>query len=116
MVPFERCSAVCKTQVLIDLHNNNHYNVLDVTSSQLDHVSCHATSTPAGDTAEAQAIARILNEDDKLIKKVSVTAAKSQLGHTFGAAGAIESIFTILSIMHVKLYGCLIFNCIFIEC
>lgn len=55
----------------------------------VDLINCHATSTPAGDISEVRAIG-----DSRAI----LVANKSQLGHTFGAAGAIESIFTILSL------------------
>jgi 3-oxoacyl-[acyl-carrier-protein] synthase II len=56
------------------------------------HVNAHATSTPAGDGAEARWIAELLGED------TVVTANKSMTGHLLGAAGAIEAIATILSV------------------
>jgi 3-oxoacyl-[acyl-carrier-protein] synthase II len=59
---------------------------------ELDHVNAHATSTPEGDSAELQALATLLGEHGPA---VSITANKSMLGHTLGAAGAIESIATI---------------------
>lgn len=61
----------------------------------LDHINAHATSTPEGDRAELQAIKAILGEH---AARVPVTANKSMIGHTLGAAGAIEAIVTILSI------------------
>jgi 3-oxoacyl-[acyl-carrier-protein] synthase II len=61
----------------------------------IDHVNAHATSTPEGDKAELQAIRTILGDR---APEVPVTANKSMLGHTLGAAGAIEAIATILSI------------------
>ncbi len=61
----------------------------------IDHLNAHATSTPEGDKAELQAIKTIFGEH---APKVAVTANKSMLGHTLGAAGAIEAIFTILAI------------------
>ncbi len=64
-------------------------------ASDLDHVNAHATSTPEGDRTELLAIATILGDD---AKRVSVTANKSMLGHTLGAAGAIEAIVTIQTI------------------
>jgi 3-oxoacyl-[acyl-carrier-protein] synthase II len=61
----------------------------------IDHVNAHATSTPEGDKAELQAIKTIFGEH---APKVAVTANKSMLGHTLGAAGAIEAITSILAI------------------
>jgi 3-oxoacyl-[acyl-carrier-protein] synthase II len=63
--------------------------------SDIVHVNAHATSTPEGDKAELQAIRTIFGED---APNVSVTANKSMIGHTLGAAGAIEAIVTILTI------------------
>jgi 3-oxoacyl-[acyl-carrier-protein] synthase II len=61
----------------------------------IDHVNAHATSTPEGDRAELQAIRTILGDH---APKVAVTANKSMIGHTLGAAGAIEAIASILAI------------------
>ncbi len=66
-----------------------------VEPGDIDHVNAHATSTPEGDKAELQAIRTILGED---AGRVAITANKSMLGHTLGAAGAIEAIVTVLSI------------------
>jgi len=63
--------------------------------ADIAHVNAHATSTPEGDKAELQAIRTIFGED---AGKVAVTANKSMLGHTLGAAGAIEAIATIMAI------------------
>jgi 3-oxoacyl-[acyl-carrier-protein] synthase II len=59
------------------------------------HVNAHATSTPEGDKAELQAIRTIFGEG---AAGVTVTANKSMIGHTLGAAGAIEAIVTIQTI------------------
>jgi 3-oxoacyl-[acyl-carrier-protein] synthase II len=56
------------------------------------HVNAHATSTPVGDMGEAGAIADLFGED------TVVTATKSMTGHLLGAAGAIESIATVLTV------------------
>jgi 3-oxoacyl-[acyl-carrier-protein] synthase II len=66
-----------------------------MTPDEIDHVNAHATSTPEGDKAELQAIQTVFGEH---APKVAVTANKSMLGHTLGAAGAIEAIATILAI------------------
>lgn len=58
-------------------------------ASEVDHLNAHATSTPEGDRAELQAIHTIFGDH---APQVAVTANKSMLGHTLGAAGALESI------------------------
>ena len=61
---------------------------------EIDHVNAHATSTPEGDKAELQAIRTIFGER---AGEIAVTANKSMIGHTLGAAGAIEAVFTVLA-------------------
>ncbi|WP_433079641.1 beta-ketoacyl-[acyl-carrier-protein] synthase family protein [Dactylosporangium sp. CA-052675] len=61
--------------------------------SDIAHVNCHATSTVVGDVGEAAAIQAALGDD------VVLTAPKSALGHLVGAAGAVESIVTLLSVV-----------------
>jgi 3-oxoacyl-[acyl-carrier-protein] synthase II len=63
--------------------------------ADIDHINAHATSTPEGDRAELQAIKSILGEH---AAGVPITANKSMIGHTLGAAGAIEAVVTIQSI------------------
>ena len=63
-----------------------------ISATDVGHVNAHATSTPVGDTAEAAAIRSSIGEH------VLVTATKSQTGHLLGAAGALESVFTILAL------------------
>jgi 3-oxoacyl-[acyl-carrier-protein] synthase II len=60
--------------------------------SDVVHVNAHATSTPTGDSAEARWIAELLGD------QTVVTATKSMTGHLLGAAGAIESIATVLAV------------------
>jgi len=60
--------------------------------SEVDHVNAHATSTPEGDKAELAAIRTIFGDH---AGNVAVTANKSMLGHTLGAAGAVEAIVTV---------------------
>jgi 3-oxoacyl-[acyl-carrier-protein] synthase II len=66
-----------------------------LTPADIDHVNAHATSTPEGDKAELQAIRTIFGDD---AGRVAITSNKSMLGHTLGAAGAIEAIATIMAI------------------
>jgi 3-oxoacyl-[acyl-carrier-protein] synthase II len=67
----------------------------DMSSDEIDHVNAHATSTPEGDKAELQAIRTIFGD---AAESISITANKSMLGHTLGAAGAIEAIVTVQTI------------------
>ncbi len=63
-----------------------------IEASDVTHVNCHATSTVAGDVGETRAVRKALGDHPVL------TAPKSALGHLVGAAGAVESIITLLSI------------------
>jgi 3-oxoacyl-[acyl-carrier-protein] synthase II len=66
-----------------------------LTPADIDHVNAHATSTPEGDKAELQAIRTIFGDD---VERISITANKSMIGHTLGAAGAIEAVVSIQTI------------------
>jgi 3-oxoacyl-[acyl-carrier-protein] synthase II len=61
------------------------------------HINAHATSTPVGDIAESNAIRRAFGDE---VDHMPVSATKSMTGHLLGAAGALETIFTILAIHH----------------
>jgi 3-oxoacyl-[acyl-carrier-protein] synthase II len=65
-----------------------------VALSDVVHVNAHATSTPAGDMAEARWIAELLGE------QTVVAGTKSMTGHLLGASGAIEAIATVLSVVN----------------
>jgi 3-oxoacyl-[acyl-carrier-protein] synthase II len=65
-----------------------------ISASDVVHVNAHATSTPAGDVAEAHAMNAVLGEGSK----ACVSATKSMTGHLLGAAGAIETIATVLAL------------------
>jgi 3-oxoacyl-[acyl-carrier-protein] synthase II len=67
----------------------------DVQPEQVVHINAHATSTPAGDVVEAQAVAAVLGD---AAAGVVVSATKSMTGHLLGGAGAIESVAAILSL------------------
>ena len=71
----------------------------NLSTKDIFHLNAHATSTPAGDVAEANALANALGSD---ISHVAVSATKSMTGHLLGGAGAIESIFCVLAMYHHK--------------
>jgi 3-oxoacyl-[acyl-carrier-protein] synthase II len=62
---------------------------------QVGYINAHGTSTPAGDKAETEAVKSIFKEN---ANKVMVSSTKSMIGHLLGAAGAVESIFTVLAL------------------
>ena len=64
----------------------------DISPSDVGHVNCHATSTPVGDAIEPLAVKRAIGDHPVL------TAPKGATGHLLGASGAVEGIFTLLSV------------------
>jgi len=69
----------------------------DLATGDIVHINAHATSTPAGDVAEAIAIRKALGS---ATDHAVATAPKSMIGHLLGAAGAVESIATVLALHH----------------
>jgi len=65
-----------------------------ISTNDIDYINAHATSTPLGDLAECNAIKSIFDSPPPM------SSTKSMTGHTLGAAGAVESIFSILSIVN----------------
>ncbi len=66
-----------------------------LSTKDIVHLNAHATSTPAGDIAEAHALRAALGDD---ADHVAVSATKSMTGHLLGGAGAIESVFIVKAI------------------
>ncbi len=69
----------------------------DLDPNEVDYINAHGTSTPQGDIAETQAIKRVFGEH---AARIAVSSTKSMTGHTLGAAGAIESAYTVLAIVN----------------
>ncbi len=63
-----------------------------LSAKDIVHINAHATSTPAGDVAEANALRAALGSD---ADRVAVSATKSMTGHLLGGAGAVESVFIV---------------------
>ena len=68
----------------------------ELTPGDIKHVNAHATSTPQGDQTEASSIRMALGQDTDAI----VTGTKSMTGHLLGGAGALESLATLLALVH----------------
>lgn len=64
-----------------------------ITADKIDYINVHATSTPLGDISELHGIKKIFKE-----LPVAISATKSMTGHLLGAAGAVESIISVMAI------------------
>lgn len=68
----------------------------NITPADVTYINTHGTSTPVGDPVEMDAIKRIFGDN----REIAINSTKALTGHTIGAAGAIETIFTSLMIEH----------------
>jgi len=66
----------------------------EIEPNQIDYINAHGTSTPLGDEVEIKALRSIMTS----LQDVSISSVKSSIGHTLGAAGAIEAVFSILTL------------------
>jgi 3-oxoacyl-[acyl-carrier-protein] synthase II len=68
-----------------------------MTAGDIDYINTHGTSTPLGDIAEVKAITAIFGEQ---AYKLNISSTKSMTGHCLGAAGVVEAIACIMSVVH----------------
>src|ERR1700761_2695834 len=69
-------------------------------AEQIDHINAHGTATPENDKMEYLAISSVFGEH---AKKIPVSSNKSMVGHTISAAGAVEAVFSLLTLEHQRI-------------
>jgi len=67
---------------------------------QIDYINAHGTATPENDKMEYLAISTVFGE---LARKIPVSSNKSMVGHTISAAGAVEAVFSLLTLEHQRI-------------
>ena len=71
-----------------------------MTPEQIDHINAHGTATPENDKMEYLGISAVFGEH---AKQIPVSSNKSMVGHTISAAGAVEAIFSLLTLEHQRI-------------
>lgn len=69
----------------------------EIAPDKIGYINAHGTSTPAGDGIETRAIKHVFGDH---AKKLMVSSTKSMTGHALGGAGALESVFSLMSLKH----------------
>jgi 3-oxoacyl-[acyl-carrier-protein] synthase II len=72
----------------------------DVGPEDVDYINAHGTSTPENDKMEHLGVATVFGER---IRGIPISSNKSMIGHTLTAAGAVEAVFTLLTLQHQRL-------------
>lgn len=75
----------------------NALKMAGIKANEIDHINMHGTSTPLGDLAETNSIKKVFGDH---AYKMNLNSTKSMTGHMLGAAGAGESVATLLAIYH----------------
>ena len=84
----------------VTLAYENAFKMAGIKPEDVDHINMHGTSTPLGDIAETNSIKRVFGDH---AYKLNLNSTKSMTGHMLGAAGAAESLATLLAIYHSKI-------------
>ena len=72
----------------------------DLAAQDISYINAHATSTPVGDQAEVAALRNVFADG---LRDIPISSTKSATGHLLGAAGGIESVFTVLAVREDKI-------------
>ncbi len=71
-----------------------------LTPDDIDYINAHGTSTPENDKMEYLGVSTVFGER---MKSVPISSNKSMIGHTLSAAGAVEAVFTLLTLQHQRI-------------
>ena len=71
-----------------------------LTPEDIDYINAHGTGTPENDKMEYLGVSTVFGER---VKKVPISSNKSMIGHTLSAAGAVEAIFTLMTLQHQRI-------------
>jgi len=93
LLPYQGWSLPCDGRSLI---------VCAVGVRQIDFINAHGTGTENNDAVESEVMKRLFGVPP------AFSSAKSNIGHTLGAAGAVEAVYSILNLVHQEIYAGLI--------